>query len=270
MRWHYAKQGQQFGPIEEDVLFRLAQTGELAPDDLVWNPALGDKWVPAASIGNLFDFSSLPTPPPGGAIPHVSVAARGEEPVHNRDLMRMAHASLQSRWGFGAGVMLLYLLIIVGVSMIPYLGTIAQIVITGPMAAGLCFVFLSLARQAPVEAGQLFRGFNGFGTAVGAYLLMTLFVLLWSLLFLIPGIIASYAYAMTFFVIADDPGVGPLQAITRSKEMMRGRKWKLFCLFCRFLGWSLLCILTLGIGYLWLGPYMQTTLAHFYDDVKQR
>ncbi len=270
MRWHYAKQGQQFGPIEEDVLCRLAQTGELAPDDLVWNPALGDKWVPAAAIENLFDFSSLPMPPPGGAIPHLSVAARGEEPVHNRDLMRMAHASLQSRWGFGAGVMLLYLLIIVGVSMIPYLGTIAQIVITGPMAAGLCFVFLSLARQAPVEVGQLFRGFNCFGTAVGAYLLMTLFVLLWSLLFLIPGIIASYAYAMTFFVIADDPGVGPLQAITRSKEMMRGRKWKLFCLFCRFLGWSFLCILTLGIGYLWLGPYMQTTLAHFYDDVKQR
>ena len=97
---------------------------------------------------------------------------------------------------------------------------------------------------------------------------MCIFILLWTLLLIIPGIIATYSYAMTFFIIADDPQAGALEAIGRSKEMMRGHRWKLFCLFLRFIGWSLLCLLTFGIGFLWLTPYMQTSLAHFYDDVR--
>ncbi|MBM4152672.1 MAG: DUF975 family protein, partial [Kiritimatiellaceae bacterium] len=83
-------------------------------------------------------------------------------------------------------------------------------------------------------------------------------------------IIALCAYSMTFYILAEDPTAGPLDAITRSKEMMRGHKWKYFCLSCRFIGWILLAICTLGIGFLWLGPYMQTTFAHFYDDVRPR
>ena len=73
---------------------------------------------------------------------------------------------------------------------------------------------------------------------------------------------------MTFYIIAEDDSIGALAAITKSKEMMDGNKWKLLCLEFRFLGWTLLCILTFGIGFLWLIPYMMVSLAQFYDDLK--
>jgi hypothetical protein len=74
---------------------------------------------------------------------------------------------------------------------------------------------------------------------------------------------------MTYYIIAENDSIGPLEAITKSKEMMRGNKWKFFCLGFRFLGWGVLCILTLGIGFLWLFPYMIVSYAQFYDDIKE-
>jgi uncharacterized membrane protein len=97
---------------------------------------------------------------------------------------------------------------------------------------------------------------------------MILFILLWTLLLIIPGIIAAISYSMTFYILADDNSIGAMDAIDKSKKMMDGYKWKYFCLGLRFLGWALLCILTLGIGFLWLMPYMQVSMAKFYDDVK--
>lgn len=97
---------------------------------------------------------------------------------------------------------------------------------------------------------------------------MTFFIALWSLLLIVPGIIVALSCAMTYFIIADDPTVGPILAMTASQEIMRGHKWKLFCLGWRFFGWYLLCLLTLGIGFFWLAPYMQTSWTHFYEDVR--
>ncbi|MGB4100231.1 MAG: DUF975 family protein [bacterium] len=283
MNWYYIRQGQQFGPVDEEELSRLAQEGRISPDDLIWNSTLGGNWVPASSVEFLFTSQlSMPPPPPpppkspspppilppieSFTVPSTPFKSSGV--THNRDLMRMARESLHTHWGLGVGVTILYLAIVVGISYIPHVGMIAEYILTGPLAVGLTLVFLTLARRSQAEVGQLFQGFQRFGTALGAYLLMLLFILLWTLLLIVPGIIASFSYAMTYFVIADDPTVGPLQAITRSKEMMRGNKWKLFCLGWRFFGWALLCILTLGIGFLWLAPYMNTTFAHFYDDVR--
>lgn len=272
MQWYYTKREQRFGPVDDEELHRLAQQGEITPDDLVWNPSFGDKWMPASSVGDLFASPPPLTPPAlsAEAVPQSAGAKGGGGHTHNRDLMRMARESLCGHWGLGVGVMLLYTVILLAAEWIPFAGVILSLLLTGPMAVGLVWVFLRLARREPAEIGQLFDGFKRFWIAVGAYLLVTLFTLLWTLLLIIPGIIASYAYAMTYFVLADDQTVGPLQAISRSKEMMRGKKWKLFCLSLRFLGWILLCILTLGIGFLWLGPYMQTAVAHFYDDVRPR
>ena len=134
---------------------------------------------------------------------------------------------------------------------------------------GLAIVFLTLARSQGATFGMMFDGFMRFGTAFAAYLLMAIFVLLWALLLIVPGIIASLSYSMTYYIIRDDPTVGALEAIGRSKKMMRGSKWKFFCLQWRFLGWALLCLLTLGIGFLWLAPYMMTSMARFYEDLKQ-
>jgi uncharacterized membrane protein len=115
---------------------------------------------------------------------------------------------------------------------------------------------------------MLFAGFQNFGNALGAYLLSGLFIFLWSLLLIVPGIIAGFAYSQILFLLADDRTLGPMDAIRKSKQMMEGHKWRLACLQFRFFGWGLLCLLTCGIGFLWLIPYYNATMARFYDDLK--
>jgi uncharacterized membrane protein len=185
----------------------------------------------------------------------------------NRDLMAQARESLRGKWGLAIVTFVIVQLIMTGVQMIPSVGSIGGLVIGGPMSVGMAIFALAISRNQNPRLPQVFEGFQKFGVALGAYLLMLLFVLLWSLLLIIPGIIAAYAYSQIFYIIAEDANIGPLDAIRKSKEMMCGNKWKLFCLNLRFIGWALLCILTFGIGFLWLAPYMFTSFAKFYDDL---
>ncbi|MEY2906012.1 MAG: hypothetical protein RLZZ408_483 [Verrucomicrobiota bacterium] len=212
--------------------------------------------------------------------------AQGQTP--NRELMTRARVSLQGKWGLSVGVFLLYFVITIlpgsiisvlfkgngssqdGVNLVPFISAAYQWIVAGPLLVGLCLFFLKLARRSEVSAGILFEGFNLFGKSLATYLLMLLFVTLWTLLLIVPGIIAAYSYAMTFFILAEDPSIKPLEAIRRSKEMMKGNKWKLACLQWRFIGWYFLALLTCGIGLLWVAPYFQTANANFYGDVKDR
>ena len=118
--------------------------------------------------------------------------------------------------------------------------------------------------------GDLFTYFGRFGDAVMLRLWMWVFTTLWSLLFLIPGIVASYSYAMAPYIMAEDPECAPLDAIRRSKEMMNGHKMDLFILKLSFFGWSLLSALTLGLGQLLLTPYTSAATAAFYRDLRSR
>ena len=111
-------------------------------------------------------------------------------------------------------------------------------------------------------------GFSNYWHKVWGMLLMTIMVFLWSLLLVIPGIIKWFSYAMTPFILEENPELSASDAIHRSRMMMRGHKWQLFVLELTFLGWALLCVLTLGIGFLWLTPYQYTSYAHFYEDIK--
>lgn len=88
------------------------------------------------------------------------------------------------------------------------------------------------------------------------------------MLFVIPGIIKSYSYAMTFYIMADNPEIDGMEAITRSRQMMNGNKWRLFCLDFSFIGWFILCILTFGLLLLYVGPYMEAAHAAFYQSLK--
>jgi len=188
--------------------------------------------------------------------------------TENAILMQQARESLKGKWGLVIGTFLVYMLIVSAIQIIPFVGAIITLFIGGPFALGLAIFSLTISRNQEASLEQIFKGFNNFGTSLGAYLLMVLFVILWMLLLIVPGIIAALSYSMTFFIIADDSTIGPMDAIDKSKKMMYGYKWKYFCLNLRFLGWALLCILTLGIGLLWLIPYIQISLAKFYDDVK--
>lgn len=188
--------------------------------------------------------------------------------TENAILMKMARESLKGKWGLAIGASLVYFLLVAGVQMIPRVGWIGSLLITGPMILGLTVFFLALSRNQDAKLEQLFEGFNNFGNSLAAYLLISIFVFLWMLLLIVPGIIAALSYAMVFYIMADDKSIGATEAISRSKKMMDGYKWKLFCLKLRFLGWVLLSILTFGIGFIWLAPYVNTSIAKFYDDIK--
>ena len=144
---------------------------------------------------------------------------RGETP--NRDIMTQARQALKGRWGLAIGTCLIYALIVGGVGQIPSIGSIASLLISGPMILGLCIFALSLSRQQEPALEQIFQGFSKFGVALGAYLLQALFVLLWSLLLIIPGIVAGLAYSQTFYIIAEDDSIGPREAIRKSKAIMQ-------------------------------------------------
>lgn len=111
-------------------------------------------------------------------------------------------------------------------------------------------------------------GFNrDYTHNVATMLLEAVYIFCWSLLLFIPGIIKHYSYAMTEFIILDNPELDADSTIHKSRMMMKGHKWDLFCLDLSFIGWFFLCILTLGIGLLWLEPYVKTAHAAFYDDL---
>jgi uncharacterized membrane protein len=166
------------------------------------------------------------------------------------------------------GTSLLYILISCAISAVPKIGFIVSLILSGPLTFGITIFWLRFSRDQGAKLEQMFLGFKNFGTSFIAYILIVVFTLLWLLLLIVPGIIAALSYSLTFFIIADDKSIDASAAIKKSKKMMYGHKWKLFCLLCRFIGWALLCILTLGIGILWLYPYVMVSVAQFYDDVK--
>ena len=191
--------------------------------------------------------------------------------TENLVLMQMARKSLKDKWGLAIGTFVVYMLIIGAIQttteFFPLVGLLL-LAISGPMALGIAIFSINISRNQDARLEQIFQGFNNFNTSLGAYLLMLLFTFLWTLLLIIPGIIAVLSYSMTFYILADDNSIGAMEVIDKSKKMMDGYKWKYFCLGLRFIGWSLLCILTLGIGFLWLLPYMQVSMVKFYDDIK--
>jgi uncharacterized membrane protein len=187
----------------------------------------------------------------------------------NKILMQQAKASLKGKWWPAVAVSLVYMLVTLGARSIPEVGPIAQLIITGPFMLGLIIFVMNISKNEKAEISQVFDGFKNFWKSLATYLLMVLFIFLWSLLLIVPGIIAGFSYAMIFFILAENPKMKPMDILRTSKKMMRGNKWKLFCLSWRFFGWGLLCLLTAGIGFLWLIPYMNVTFAKFYEDIKK-
>ena len=150
------------------------------------------------------------------------------------------------------------------------IGFAAMMLVGGPLIVGMVNAFKNLLVRGEnrlVDA-EFKIAFGNWLHHFWGYFLKYFFVLLWSLLFLIPGIIKSLAYAMTNYILVDYPELSANKAIDLSQEMMKGHKYDLFYLYLSFIGWYFLSILTLGIGYLWLMPYIQSAQSSFYLDVK--
>lgn len=199
------------------------------------------------------------------------------------DYRAAARESLSGNWKTSAIVMLL----IMGISIL--LSTvIALLSLDSEWLSNTLSVIVSILLILPLQWAfanallQLVRGDNNitentkqsfktnYRTFVLTYLLMIIILLGIGVVTLLIGIfILNYAYRMVPYIIQEYPELTPREALKLSREMMRGHKWNLFVLDLTFMGWVLLTILTLGIGGLWLTPYMQTTLAHYYEDLKQ-
>jgi uncharacterized membrane protein len=182
----------------------------------------------------------------------------------NYELRALSRAQLKGGWLAAVGVTLVYT-VITGLSGFTIVG---PIILEGPFLMGLYGYFLRNARNESVKLGDLFDGFKLFVPSFLLYLLQSIFVALWTCLFIIPGIVKSLSYSMSFFILRDNPGMGALEAITTSRKMMDGYKGKLFSLYLSFIGWILLSVITLGIALLWIVPYMFQALANFYEDIK--
>lgn len=186
----------------------------------------------------------------------------------NAELRLAARLRLQGNWLNPILVCLIIALILGIANSAGPIGGLIGLIVTGPLTLGQAGYFLRFrnGENPPIES--LFDGFKQFAPALLVQLLIMIFTFLWSLLLIVPGIIAALGYSQAFYILYDQPGLDTMEVIKQSKEMMNGHKGRLFMLLLSFLGWSLLCLLTLGIGFIWLSPYIQLTLANFYQGLR--
>lgn len=208
-----------------------------------------------------------------------------------KDIRRIAREHMKGSWGLSIGVAAIACLLgglLVGTLFLPdeftyrwnlfvssttrigikygVLG-LASIVLGGVLQLGYAVFLLRQHDGQDLKLEVLFSQFDRFGTGFAQAFLRSLYTLLWSLLFIIPGIVATYRYAMTPFILAEHPELTASQAIARSKELMMGRKFDLFLLDLSFLGWVILAALTMNLGHLFLNPYRNAAYAVFYRNI---
>ena len=148
-------------------------------------------------------------------------------------------------------------------------GPIVSIVINGLAFVGYTSFFLKISRGENPSYKELFERTDLLVPYILISILTTVFTLLWSILFIIPGIIAAISYSMVYYIALDNPELSAKEAIGKSVEMMRGYKLEYFMLQLSFFGWALLVPFTFGLLSLWLIPYMQVTSANFYNKLKE-
>ncbi len=157
-------------------------------------------------------------------------------------------------------------------STIPVLGSIVVLLLSGAISLGLTSLFMAIIRNEEKKSvNMVFDYCRDFSKPFLATLLMGLYILLWILIPIVGifiAIVKSYSYSMTYYLMRDDASLTANEAITKSREIMNGHKWRFFCLQFSFIGWSLLSVLTLGIGFIWLIPYTEAASAAFYEEIK--
>lgn len=211
--------------------------------------------------------------------------------MENAEIRSEARSILQGNWGLGVAIILVVSLLgglggssgtfwnvsgradaqsvlTIAAIIFGFLSVLYSILVANVITYGFSISYLKMGREGRLSFENLFEGFKDYGRVVGMMFLKNLFISLWTLLFVIPGIIKGYSYSMADYILMDNPQMGSLSAITKSKEMMKGWKAKLFLLDLSLIGWWFLCLLTCGIGYLWLGSYYKTNHIVFYMELK--
>ncbi len=141
------------------------------------------------------------------------------------------------------------------------------LIIGGAIRTGYCKYNMKLVNGMPAGFSDLFSEFGRLGTCLVMQLVKTVLIYIGMLLLVVPGVILTYAYSMAPYILAEHPDYTGIQALRESRMMMRGHKWRLFCLQISFIGWAILAGLTCGIGVLWLTPYTEASTAIFYLEL---
>ena len=195
----------------------------------------------------------------------------------NQYFKNKALASLEGNWGTAAIAALIIALISGGVSSVvtlPFGNDFAKgMSVNGiwsllclPLQWGFTVFFLNLIRKGDINYERLFDGYKDFARTFLLEFLYVIAMMIGFCLFIIPGIIISVGLVMAPYILKDDPEISAMDALKKSWELTNGHKMKLFWLGFSFIGWMILSLLTLGIGFLFLVPYMDTAFAHYYEE----
>lgn len=177
-----------------------------------------------------------------------------------------AKENLRGNWGTAILVLLIAHVLLSASYMVVAVG---ELILLGPLETGVALVFLKLSYREPAEVGDLFQPFQNFVNTFFAGFLSAIFTFLWSLLFVIPGIVKALSYSQVYYIMCDHPEYTGREAIDASREMMRGHKGELFVLQLSFFGWFLLSALTFGLLMFYVMPYYQSTLTEYYRYLKE-
>ncbi len=218
--------------------------------------ALKGKWGKAVGVGFVASFFGAST---------IGLAGSSSGSASNFEISDLE--SVQELFSMDAWVVICA--VIGAFSALAVVMSLVRLIVGSTVTLGYCRFHLNLAEGKEASLGDLFSRFGRIGQAIALYLLTAIYTALWSLLFVIPGIIKSYSYAMAPFILEENPGMAANDAITKSRELMHGNKWRLFCLQFSFLGWCFLCLFTCGIGMLWVNPYREASYASFYREIKR-
>jgi uncharacterized membrane protein len=185
--------------------------------------------------------------------------------VNNATIMQEAKADLTGKWGVGVAAYIVYAVILVLASLIPG----ATFLLAGPFAVGMAILGLKFARREHAEVSNIFDGFKQFGDALAAGILIALGVFIGFLLLIVPGVILAIGWSMTYCILAEQPELGAVKAMKKSWAMMDGYKTDYFIMLLKFMLLGIACIFTLGIGFFFLGPYIQTCVARYYLAIRR-
>jgi len=187
--------------------------------------------------------------------------------MRNRgDIKALARTNFRTQYGASLGAFVVYALLTGVVS-----GTvIGALLLVPPLMVGYASFCLRIYRGGQGDVGEIFStGFRDYGRSLGGILWMELFIFLWTWLFIIPGIIKALAYFATPYILAETERVPATQALKLSMRMTKGHKGKIFVMGLSFIGWMLLSGITCGlVGLLYANPYMNTSFAGLYEELK--
>ena len=173
--------------------------------------------------------------------------------------------------GFVTGVFTMFSRVLeTDYSLFGYFGNLLSIVIACLFIFGIHSYFLKISRNEKVDWKELFSKMNMIDVAICITVVVLVYVTLWSLLLIVPGIIAAINYSQVYFIKLDNPKLKTGEVLAKSKELMNGHKMDYFVLCLSFIGWFILGALTLGILYLWIIPYMSVTQANFYNELVKK